>query len=243
MDSIAMIAARICRRRVSENQKPVAEQDETAGSKPWRRAPRTKAALANKMRAIQKVIEILERSNVPFSQPLPGKFVIEPLPRVTRGKAIVFWPARRRLRIGRHSTETNGIHAFQQALADQGHPIPGYFSRAKPRKPQLFRARNASEHDRRPTWRKWPRRTPSGWRSFGNVWISVGSEPATPDRPALGGCSGRLGRGPSGAVPDWQFLPISSPEGGFRPPGNVNYTERSVPILRETSACGDRKVA
>jgi hypothetical protein len=49
MDSIAMIAARICGRSVSENQKPVAEQDETAGSKrPWRRAPRTKAALAIK---------------------------------------------------------------------------------------------------------------------------------------------------------------------------------------------------
>jgi hypothetical protein len=136
MDSIAMIAARVWRRHVSENPKPTqTDRDDTARSEPWRRAPRTKAALANKMRAIQKVIEILERLNVAFSQPLPGKFVIEPLPRVTRGKAIVFWPARRRLRIGRCSTETNGIHAFQQALADQGHPILGYLSRAKPPKP------------------------------------------------------------------------------------------------------------
>jgi hypothetical protein len=137
MDSIAMIAARICGRSVSENPKPVAEQDKTAGSKPWRRAPRTKAALAIKLLAIQKVLEILERSKVPFSHPLPGKFVIEAVPGVAGGKRITYWPARRRLRIGRRSTETNGIHAFQQALADQGHPILGYLSRAKPPKPPM----------------------------------------------------------------------------------------------------------
>jgi hypothetical protein len=135
MDSIAMIAARVWRRHVSENPKPVAEQDETAGSKPWRRAPRTKAALAIKLLAIQKVLEILERSKVPFSHPLPGKFVIEAVPGVAGGKRITYWPARNRLRIGRRPTETNGIVGLQQALADQGHHIVGYLSRAKPPKP------------------------------------------------------------------------------------------------------------
>jgi hypothetical protein len=131
MACVAMIAARICARSVPESP-----NDETVGSKrPWHRPPRTKAALAIKAAAIQKVLEILERSNVEYTQPLVGKFVIDPRPGVAGGGRITFWPARGRLRIGRHPTKNHGILAFQQALADQGYLILGYLSRSKPARP------------------------------------------------------------------------------------------------------------
>jgi hypothetical protein len=135
MDSVAMIAVRACGQ--SPYPKPaLAHRDETASHKPWRRAPRTKAALAIKMFAIQKVLRLLERLNLAFSQPLAGKLVIEPCPGVASGKLITFWPARGRLRIGRRPTKTQkGLHPLLQALADQGHPIQGYLSRVKPLKP------------------------------------------------------------------------------------------------------------
>jgi hypothetical protein len=143
MDSIAMIAARMCGRSLAGNPKPApAARDETPGSKPpWRRAPRTKAARAIKTRAIRKTLDILDRSRLAYTQPLVGKFVIEPRPGVAGSKPITVWPARNRLRIGRRPTETHGLHAFQQALADQGHPVLGYCSRAKPPKsPRLSSA-------------------------------------------------------------------------------------------------------
>jgi hypothetical protein len=69
--SVAMIAARVCGLSLSDNSKSaLAHRDETASSKPWRRAPRTNAALAIRTLAIQKVLDILDRSNVEYTQPL-----------------------------------------------------------------------------------------------------------------------------------------------------------------------------
>jgi hypothetical protein len=135
--NVAMIAARVCGRSMMENSLPLrADGDGTVSAKlPWRRPPRTKAALAVRTLTIQKTLDVLERSKVDYDQPLPGKLVIDPRPGVVGGRRITFWPARGRLRIGRRPTENRGILAFQQALTDQGHRIPGFLSRAKPPKP------------------------------------------------------------------------------------------------------------
>jgi len=77
---------------------------------------------------------VLQDLNIPFTQPLAGKLVVEPPPRIEGGKAVVFWPFKERLRIQRRPTRRQqNIHAFKQALADQGHRIPGYCAR-KPAK-------------------------------------------------------------------------------------------------------------
>jgi hypothetical protein len=132
--SVSMLAARFCGGIIPDNE-PSISLPEPAPSPAWHRPPRTKAARAIKTLAIQKVLDILDRSRVAYTQPLVGKFVIEPRPEVAGGKTITFWPVRNRLRIGRHPTETHGLHAFRQALADQGHPVLGYRSQAKPPKP------------------------------------------------------------------------------------------------------------
>ena len=73
---------------------------------------------------------MLESANVRYTQPLFGKLVIEPPPAVQGGKSVTFWPAKKRLRIGRRATQIQqDIRAFEQALANQGHRIPGYVSR------------------------------------------------------------------------------------------------------------------
>ena len=91
---------------------------------------RTKAALAAKVLAIKETVRVLEDANVRYTQPLFGKLVIEPPPTVQDGKSVTFWPAKKRLRIGRRTTQRQqDIPAFEQAPADQGHRIPGYVSR------------------------------------------------------------------------------------------------------------------
>ena len=76
------------------------------------------------------------RRNVRYTHPLFGKLVIEPPPAVQDSKTVTFWPARERLRIAKRPTRTGqDMVAFQQALADQGHRIPGHVSRrARPSK-------------------------------------------------------------------------------------------------------------
>jgi hypothetical protein len=134
--NIAMIAAHVLSRSGSDDPPAQSDRDETVGSnRPRHRAPRTKAARAINALAVLKVIAVLDRSRVPYTQPILGKFVVEPHPGVAGSKTIVFWAARNRLRIGQRATQTRGIHAFQQSLADQGHPILGYLSRAKPPEP------------------------------------------------------------------------------------------------------------
>src|SRR4051794_32774891 len=98
--NVAMIAARVCGRSVPGNSTPSrADCAETVGFKPpWRRAPRTKAAVAIKTLAIQKVLDILDRSNVAHTEPLPGKFVIQNRLGVVGSKLVTFWPTRNRLR-------------------------------------------------------------------------------------------------------------------------------------------------
>ena len=91
---------------------------------------RTKAALAAKVLAVEEAVRVLESANVRYTQPLFGKLVIEPPSAVQGGKSVTFWHARERLRIGRRATQRQqNIPAFEQALADQGHRIPGYASR------------------------------------------------------------------------------------------------------------------
>jgi hypothetical protein len=101
------------------------------GFKPvWRRAPRTKAALAAKVLAIEEAVCLLKDLDIPYTQPLFGKLVIEPPPKVQGGKSVTFWPAKERLRIGRRATQRQqDVPAFEQVLVDQGHRIPGYVSR------------------------------------------------------------------------------------------------------------------
>jgi hypothetical protein len=127
---LADIAARLCGRDVSD----ISESSTRSGVRietrqVWRRAPRTKAALAAKVLAIEQAVRVLESLDIPYTRPLFGKLVIEPPPAVQGGK-LTFWPAKKRLRIGRRATQRQqDISAFEQALADQGHRIPGYVSR------------------------------------------------------------------------------------------------------------------
>ena len=119
----------------------------------WRRAPRTRAALAMKAEAIKKAVRILDEASVTYTQPLFGKLVVEPPPTIQRGKSVTFWPARERLRVAQRPTRVGqDIVAFQQALADQGHRIPGYVSRrprpswsAKLSSAERLRARREAE--------------------------------------------------------------------------------------------------
>jgi hypothetical protein len=83
-----------------------------------------------KVLAVEQAVRVLQSANVRYTQPLFGKLVIEPPPAVQGGKSVTFWPAKKRLRIGRRPTQKQqDIRAFEQALADQGHRIPDYVSR------------------------------------------------------------------------------------------------------------------
>ena len=139
MDSIAMIAARFCGRSLLDNPETPTPLSESAQRPPWRRAPRTKTALAGRALAIEAAVHVLEDANIPYTHLLFGKLIVDPRsgqgPK-RRGRIVTYWPARERLRIGRRPTQTRkDLCAFQQALADQGHRIPGYLSRAKPKPP------------------------------------------------------------------------------------------------------------
>ena len=140
---LADIAARLCNRDpLDTSDTPVSSEQGTSPRPAWRRAPRTKAAIAAKVVATEKAVRVLEALGIPYSQPLFGKLIIEPPPVVQRGKSVTFWPARERLRIGRRATQRQrDISAFEQALADQGHRIPGYVSRpaSLSKSPRLWR--------------------------------------------------------------------------------------------------------
>ena len=100
-------------------------------------------ALAIKAQAIGKAIRVLEDANIAYTQPLPGKLVIEPPRDVPAGLIVTFWPARARIQIQKQSTKRlQDLDAFQQALANQGHRIAGYlYTRPKP--PALLRFERA----------------------------------------------------------------------------------------------------
>jgi hypothetical protein len=141
MVCVADIAARLCGRDLSEiSDIPVSSGQGTSPRPVWRRTSRTKAALAAKVLAIKEAVRVLEDLDIPYTQPLFGKLVIEPPPVVQGGKSVTFWPAKKRLRIGRRATQRQqNISAFEQALANQGHRIPGYVSRPArlPKSPRL----------------------------------------------------------------------------------------------------------
>ena len=124
-------AARLCGRDLSGIPKSSTHSEVRVETRQvWRRAPRTKAAIAAKVLAIEEAVRVLEDLDIPYTQPLFGKLVIEPPPVVQGGKSVTFWPAKERLRIGRRATQRQqSIPAFEQALANQGHRIPGYVSR------------------------------------------------------------------------------------------------------------------
>ena len=128
---LADIAARLCGRDLSDISEILNSfRIRIETRQVWRRAPRTKAAIAAKVLAIEEAVRVLEDLDIPYTQPLFGKLVIEPPPAVQGGKTVTFWPAKKRLRIGRRATQRQqDIRAFEQALADQGHRIPGYVSR------------------------------------------------------------------------------------------------------------------
>ena len=140
---LADIAARLCSRDLSDMSDTSIPSELRPSPRPaWRRAPRTRSALAAKVLAIEEAVRVLEDGNVPYTQPLAGKSVIEPPPAVQGGKSVTFWPAKKRVRIGRRATQRQqDIHAFEQALADQGHRIQGYVSRPArpPKSPRLSR--------------------------------------------------------------------------------------------------------
>jgi hypothetical protein len=128
---LADIAARLCGRDLSDaSDIPTSSGQGTSSRPAWRRARRTKAAIAVKVLAIEQAVRVLEDLDIPYAQLLLGKLVIEPTPKIQGGKTVTFWPAKKRLRIGRRATQRQqDIRAFEQALADQGHRIPGYVSR------------------------------------------------------------------------------------------------------------------
>ena len=128
MNSLAEIAARLCGWNPADISEPHLVQPESGMLSPrWRRSPRTKVALAGKALAIENAIRVLELSAVPYIQTLPGKLIIEPPPGITTGLTVTFWPTRERLRLAKRPTKRQqDLHAFEQALADQGHRIAGY---------------------------------------------------------------------------------------------------------------------
>ena len=146
MVCIADIAARLCGRDLLDvSDVPIPSGQGTSPRPAWRRAPRTKAALALKILAVEKAVRVLEDLDIPYTQPLFGRLVIEPPPAVQRGKSVTFWPAKERLRVARRATQTKqDVPAFEQALADQGHHIPGYVSRPA----RLFRSPRLSKEER-----------------------------------------------------------------------------------------------
>src|SRR4051812_49010244 len=92
---------------------------------PWRRASRSKAALARQALAMEQAICVLEDARIRYTKPSLRKLVIDP-PGFTGGRTVTFWPGRERLRVGRRPTKRNkDIHAFREALAAQGHRVPG----------------------------------------------------------------------------------------------------------------------
>jgi hypothetical protein len=98
-----------------------------------------------KVLAIEEAVRALESANVRYTQPLFGKLVIEPPPTVQGGKSVTFWPAKKRLRIARRATQRQqDISAFEQALAEQGHRIPGYVSR----RARLSKSQRLSKEER-----------------------------------------------------------------------------------------------
>ena len=99
MSSLAAMAARLCGQSLTDiSESPDAYSGTRTSSKPaWRRAPRTKAAFAAKVLAIEKAIRMLENANVPYAQLLSGKLVVEPPPEFQDGKIVTFWPAKERL--------------------------------------------------------------------------------------------------------------------------------------------------
>ena len=128
---LADIAARLCGRDLSGIPEPSTHSEVRIETRQvWRRSPRTKAAIAARVLAIEEAVRLLEDLNIPYTQPLFGKLVIEPPPEIQGGKTVTFWPAKKRLRIGRRATQRQqDISALEQALADQGHGIPGCVSR------------------------------------------------------------------------------------------------------------------
>ena len=121
------IAARLCGRDMSDISGTSTHSGVRIETRQvWRRASRTKAALAAKVLAIKEAVRVLEDLDIPFTQPLFGKLVIEPPPAVQGGKTVTSWPARERLRIGHRATQRQqDIPAFEQALAKSGSPDPG----------------------------------------------------------------------------------------------------------------------
>ncbi len=133
MTSVSVLAARFCGRIIPGNE-PSISLPEPAPSPPWRRASRTKAALEVKALAVEAAVRMLEDASVVYTQPVPGKLVIHA--RATRGRTIIFWPAKERLRIGRRPTETQkDLRVLKQVLANEGHRIPGYIPCTEPSKP------------------------------------------------------------------------------------------------------------
>jgi hypothetical protein len=151
---LADIAARLCNRDPSDtSHTPVPSEHGTSPRPAWRRASRTKAAIAARVLAIEEAARVFEDLDIPYTQQLFGKLVIEPPPAVRGGKSVTFWPAKKRLRIGRRPTQRQqDIPAFEQALADQGHRIPGYVSRParlskspRPSREERLRARREAD--------------------------------------------------------------------------------------------------
>jgi hypothetical protein len=160
--------------------------------------------------------------------------VIEPCPGVAGGKRIIFWPARNRLRIGRRPTEADGIHAFQQALADQGHPILGYFSRSKPPKPPTVSSAECLRARREANWLRWPKRTPSGLPSSVSGSRRPRDQKARPSispRPAA--LPTRVGKACLTVVSIGIFTQFLDRD-QFPSTGHVGFTERCGPFSGKT---------
>jgi len=126
MMTIADRAALYCRRhpdQVSTVERAAEQSPEAKES--WRRIPRTRAAIKARQRAVDAAIRFLRAARIPFTEPVRGKLVVPPTG--WRGARVVtFWPARKRLRLGKRPTmRGHDLDAFREALADNGNLVPG----------------------------------------------------------------------------------------------------------------------
>ena len=124
MDTLALRAAS-CLGQSATASRPSPQGTRT--KRPGKRAPRTRAAAAVRSQAIEAAVTMLREARIAFIESVPGKLIVEPRAGVAAAQIVTFWPARERLRLGSRRTKRGqDIRAFEHALLDQGHHVPGY---------------------------------------------------------------------------------------------------------------------
>ena len=117
-------------RPVGRSDIPISSGQGTSPRPAWRRAPRTKAALATKVLAVEQAVRVLEEREFPIPSRCSASWSSSLRRRFRAAR-----PSRSGPRgsvsgsVGGQRRDSRDIPALEQALADQGHRIPGYVSR------------------------------------------------------------------------------------------------------------------